>query len=167
MTVRSRREPLNRKSPSDTAAFVSAKSDSSMVPLGRDECVALLRKAYIGRLAVVIEGQPHVLPLNYAVDDNGIIVFRTAELTAATAAGLAKVAFEVDDIDVERHQGWSVAVHGFGRDITHGIDPESERLRELPVRPWAPGQRDQWFKITPAEITGRRLTTAGSGSPST
>ena len=141
------------------------KTDSSLVPLSRDECVASLRKARIGRLAVVIKDQPHVLPLNYAVDENGTIVFRTAELTTATEASLAKVAFEVDDIDVERHQGWSVAVHGFGRDITHGIDPESERLRKLPVRPWAPGQRDRWFKITPAEITGRRLTTARAASP--
>jgi uncharacterized protein len=116
---------------------------------------------------MVIKDQPHVLPLNYAVDENGTIVFRTAELTVATEASLRKVAFEVDDIDVERHQGWSVAVHGFCRDITQAIDRESERLRELPVRPWAPGQRDQWFKIIPAEITGRRVTTAGSGSPGT
>jgi uncharacterized protein len=146
---------------------MSTKTDSSLVPLSRDDCVALLRKTRIGRLAVVIKDQPHVLPLNYAVDENGTIVFRTAELTVATEASLRKVAFEVDDIDVERHQGWSVAVHGFCRDITQAIDRESERLRELPVRPWAPGQRDQWFKIIPAEITGRRLTTAGSGSPGT
>jgi nitroimidazol reductase NimA-like FMN-containing flavoprotein (pyridoxamine 5'-phosphate oxidase superfamily) len=146
---------------------MSTKTDSSLVPLSRDDCVALLRKTRIGRLAVVIKDQPHVLPLNYAVDENGTIVFRTAELTVATEASLRKVTFEVDDIDVERHQGWSVAVHGFCRDITQAIDRESERLRELPVRPWAPGQRDQWFKIIPAEITGRRLTTAGSGSPGT
>jgi nitroimidazol reductase NimA-like FMN-containing flavoprotein (pyridoxamine 5'-phosphate oxidase superfamily) len=125
----------------------------------------LLRQGRVGRLAVVIGGEPHVIPLNYAVDGEGVIVFRTAELTAATEVALAKVAFEVDEIDVERHQGWSVAVHGYGRGITDAIDPESERLRQLPVRPWAPGQRDQWFKITPKEITGRRLT-AASGSSS-
>jgi uncharacterized protein len=136
----------------------------SFVSLGRDECLALLRQGQVGRIAVVIKGQPHVLPLNYAADEDGVIVFRTAELTTATEASLAKVAFEVDDLDVERHEGWSVAVHGRGRDITEAIDRESERLRRLPVRPWAPGQRDQWFKIVPAEITGRRLTTAASAS---
>ena len=146
---------------------MTTKTDSSLVILSRDECLALLREARIGRLAVVINGQPHVLPLNYAADENGTIVFRTAELTAATEASLAKVAFEVDDIDPQRHQGWSVAVHGFGRDITNAIDRESARLRQLPVHPWAPGRRDQWLKITPAEITGRRLTTAGSGLPNT
>ena len=146
---------------------MTTKTDPSLVTLSRDECLALLREARIGRLAVVINGQPHVLPLNYAADENGTIVFRTAELTAATEASLAKVAFEVDDIDPERHQGWSVAVHGFGRDITNAIDRESARLRQLPVHPWAPGRRDQWLRIIPAEITGRRLTTAGSGPPST
>jgi nitroimidazol reductase NimA-like FMN-containing flavoprotein (pyridoxamine 5'-phosphate oxidase superfamily) len=132
----------------------------SLVSLDRDDCLALLRQGRVGRLAVVIEGQPHVVPLNYAVDAGGVIVFRTAELTVATKASLSKVAFEVDDIDPEDHTGWSVTVHGYGLDITHALDPESERLRRLPVHPWAPGQRDQWFKITPSEITGRRITAA-------
>ena len=140
----------------------SVSAEPSFVSLGRDECLALLRQGRVGRLAVVIGGQPHVLPLNYVADESGVIVFRTADLTTATEVALAKVAFEVDDIDVERHQGWSVAVHGFGRDITDGIDTESERLRQLPVRPWVPGERDKWFKISPAEITGRRLTAAAS-----
>jgi uncharacterized protein len=140
----------------------SVTAEPSFVALGRDECLALLQQGRVGRLAVVIKGQPHVLPLNYAVDEHGVIVFRTAELTAASEVGLTAVAFEVDDIDVEHHQGWSVAVHGSGQEITTGLDPESERLRQLPVRPWAPGPRDRWFKIVPAEITGRRLTTAAS-----
>jgi nitroimidazol reductase NimA-like FMN-containing flavoprotein (pyridoxamine 5'-phosphate oxidase superfamily) len=129
-------------------------------PLEQDECLALLRQCRVGRLAVVVNGQPHLVPLNYAIDEQGVIVFRTAELTKATEASLSMVAFEVDDIDLEHHTGWSVAVHGRALDITHAIDAESERLRRLPVRPWAPGERDQWFKITPSEITGRRLAAA-------
>jgi nitroimidazol reductase NimA-like FMN-containing flavoprotein (pyridoxamine 5'-phosphate oxidase superfamily) len=142
----------------------SVDPEPLLVSLGRDECLTLLRLHRVGRLAVVIEGQPHILPLNYAVDEEGVIVFRTGELTAATKVSLAKVAFEVDDIDFERREGWSVAVHGYGRDISDAIDRESERLRRLPLRPWVPGRRDQWFKITPAEITGRYLT-RGAPSP--
>jgi nitroimidazol reductase NimA-like FMN-containing flavoprotein (pyridoxamine 5'-phosphate oxidase superfamily) len=137
---------------------------TELLPLTRDECLALLRQCRVGRLAVVINSQPHVVPLNYAIDEQGVIVFRTAELTTATEASLSTVAFEVDDIDLEHHTGWSVAVHGRGLNITNAIDTESERLRRLPVRPWAPGQRDQWFKITPSEITGRRLEAAASAS---
>jgi nitroimidazol reductase NimA-like FMN-containing flavoprotein (pyridoxamine 5'-phosphate oxidase superfamily) len=139
-------------------------SEPSLESLSRDECLALLRQGSLGRLAVVIDGQPHILPLNYAVDDDGVIVFRTADLTAATKTGLAKVAFEIDEIDVARRQGWSVAVHGFGRQIDDAIDRDSQRLLQMPVHPWAPGQRDRWFKITPKEITGRRLRTTGAST---
>jgi uncharacterized protein len=142
----------------------SMTAEPSLVPLGREECLALLGQGRVGRLAVVIEGQPHVVPLNYAVDAEGVVVFRTAELTKATEASLSKVAFEIDEIDLEHHTGWSVAVHGRGLNITNAIDAESERLRRLPVRPWAPGQRDQWFRITPSEITGRRLAAVASAS---
>ena len=89
-------------------------SEPSLAPLSRDECLALLRQGSLGRLAVVIHDQPHILPLNYAADEDGVIVFRTADLTAATAAVLANVAFEIDEIDLVRRHGWSVAVHGFG-----------------------------------------------------
>jgi hypothetical protein len=135
----------------------------TLTSLGREECLALLRKGRIGRLAVLFLGEPHVLPLNYAADESGVVVFRTAELTVATQAALAKVAFEVDAIDSERREGWSVVVHGRGRDITDATDPDAVRLRHLPVVPWAPGQRDRWISIEPTQVTGRRLA-AVSGS---
>ena len=139
-------------------------SEPSLASLSRDECLTLLRQRGVGRLAVVIDGQPHILPLNYAADEDGVIVFRTADLTAATEVALANVAFEIDEIDPARREGWSVAVHGFGREITGAIDRDSERLLRMPVHPWAPGQRDRWFKITPNEITGRRLKAAAPSS---
>ena len=142
----------------------STTSQRSLASLSRDECLKLLRQGSVGRLAVVIGGQPHILPLNYAASEDGVIVFRTADLTAATDTALANVAFEVDEIDLARRQGWSVAVHGFGREITDAIDDDSKRLLRMPVHSWAPGQRDRWFKITPKEITGRRLRSTASGS---
>ena len=142
----------------------STTSQRSLASLSRDECLKLLRQGSVGRLAVVIGGQPHILPLNYAVSDDGVIVFRTADLTAATDTALANVAFEVDEIDLARRQGWSVAVHGFGREITGALDRDSERLLRMRVHPWAPGQRDRWFKITPKEITGRRFRSMAPAS---
>ena len=138
--------------------------ERSLASLSRDECLQLLTKGNVGRLAVVIDGQLHILPLNYAANEDGVIVFRTADLTAATEAALANVAFEVDEIDLARRQGWSVAVHGFGWEITDAIDDDSKRLLRMPVHPWAPGQRDRWFKITPKEITGRRLRSTAAAS---
>ena len=137
-------------------------SMGSLAPLGRDECIALLRQHNVGRLAVVIGEKMHVLPLNYAADEEGVIVFRTADLAAATQAVLVNVAFEIDQIDSRQRQGWSVTVHGFAREITDAVDRDSERLLRLQVHPWAPGQRDRWFKIAPEEITGRRLRAASA-----
>ncbi|HVM67217.1 MAG TPA: pyridoxamine 5'-phosphate oxidase family protein, partial [Acidimicrobiales bacterium] len=70
---------------------------------------------------------------------------------------LSAVAFEVDGIDEARRAGWSVMVHGYGRDITDALDSESERLRALHLDCWAPDGRDRWFKVVAETITGRYL----------
>ena len=39
--------------------------------------------------------------------------------------------------------------------------PAAAQLVERAVVTWAPGQRDRWFAITPAEVTGRSLPMTG------
>jgi len=130
----------------------------TITELDRVECECLLASHQVGRLAVVEDGKPHIVPLNYATPGGGVIVFRTDPGTILTKASLRDVAFEVDEIDAQARLGWSVVVHGFGRDIADAIDQESVRLRALPLATWAPGDRQQWFKVIPAEVTGRRLS---------
>jgi nitroimidazol reductase NimA-like FMN-containing flavoprotein (pyridoxamine 5'-phosphate oxidase superfamily) len=125
--------------------------------LPRGECERLLGGHALGRLGLVVDGQPFILPLNYAHGGNGEIVFRTASGTLLNEASLRRVAFEVDAIDAQAHDGWSVLVTGFCRDITDAIDADSVALRTLPLVAWAPGDRDEWFKIVPAQVTGRRI----------
>jgi nitroimidazol reductase NimA-like FMN-containing flavoprotein (pyridoxamine 5'-phosphate oxidase superfamily) len=134
-------------------------TNSSLATLSRSECLDLLRHGCIGRLAVVVAGDTHVFPLNYAADIDGVIVFRTADLTTASKASLSNVAFEIDDIDKAHRAGWSVSVQGFAREISDAVDQQSQRLLGMVVHPWASGRRDRWFQITPKHITGRRLTT--------
>ena len=105
--------------------------------LTRPACEALLANGSVGRLAVVVGDEPHIVPVNY-VADGAIIVFRTAAETVLTEASLRKVAFEVDGIHEKRRSGWSVCVHGYGREITDCVDPESRHLQELFVDCWAP-----------------------------
>jgi nitroimidazol reductase NimA-like FMN-containing flavoprotein (pyridoxamine 5'-phosphate oxidase superfamily) len=133
-----------------------------LVPLSREECLTLLRSRPVGRLALVVEGRPHVIPINFAADDDGVVVFRTSDLSIANDASLASVAFEVDDIDLAAHEGWSVVVHGRGREIGDAVDAESRRLRSLAAEPWAKGPRERCYKVTPDEITGRRLRHGGA-----
>jgi len=133
-------------------------SRASFVELDRAECERLLALHDVGRLAVVADGAPHVVPVNYATPGGGVVVFRTAAATILTEASLREVAFEIDEVDRATHSGWSVEVRGFGRDIADAVDAESVRLRGLPLVTWVPGERQQWFKIVPATVTGRRLT---------
>lgn len=123
--------------------------------LGRDECLALLRRQYLGRLAVVAEGASDIFPVNYVVDGD-FVVFRTAEGTKLDAmVRTVPVAFEVDDADFTYHGGWSVVVHGRGEEVLRSS--EIERLAGLPLRPWAEGDRGHWVRLPLTEVSGRRV----------
>ena len=123
--------------------------------LTRSECFELLAGAQLGRVAVTDDRGPVVFPVNYVIDRH-TIVFRTepgAKLQAAGGGG--RVCFETDGTDQAARTGWSVIVRG---EITEVTDPaELARLRELPLRPWAPGARDHYARILPAVLTGRRI----------
>ena len=73
--------------------------------LSRKECERLLAGQGVGRLGIAVDGQPHILPVNYAHAGGGEIVFRTASGTLLTEASLRRVAFEVDAIDSGAHEG--------------------------------------------------------------
>jgi uncharacterized protein len=119
--------------------------------LNREECWSLLRDGTLGRVAVVVEGRPHILPVNYASADDDV-VFRTAEGTLLDAAVGTPIAFEVDGVDPSTRSGWSVCVHGRSV-LLDGAHPD----RFVPVDTWAPRGRDRWYRIVAEDITGRRL----------
>jgi len=129
--------------------------------LAKAECAVLLTRGCVGRVGFVVGGRPQVLPVNYAADDTGVVVFRTSANSSLMAIAMQAVVFEVDGLDEVHRTGWSVCVHGTAREITERNDPITERLRSLAVVPWAPGHRQRWFAITPEEITGRRLPVQG------
>lgn len=122
--------------------------------LSNDECAELLRRHRFGRLAVGLEGWPAILPVNYLFDGISVVI-RTAPGAKLEEAPLTAVAFEIDDADRFGHWGWSVLVQGPAFDITSSADELPKHLRELPVRPWAPGARDHWLKITAVRVSGR------------
>jgi nitroimidazol reductase NimA-like FMN-containing flavoprotein (pyridoxamine 5'-phosphate oxidase superfamily) len=120
-----------------------------------DECRKLLGERHLGRLALVDADGPVILPVNYALDE-GSVVFRTdpgSKLDAAAAG--ATVAFEVDATDERDRTGWSVVVRGQAGEVAEPA--ELERLRALPLYPWAPGAKGHYVRIRPASVTGRRI----------
>ena len=127
--------------------------------LTKGECFELLAREQLGRVAVVDDRGPIVLPVNFVLDRH-MVVFRTDEGTKLDAAIRgSRVAFEIDGTDAAAHTGWSVMVRGEAVEVT---DPEElARLRRLPLSPWAPGAKSRYVRILPAVLTGRRILRPG------
>ena len=125
--------------------------------LTADECVELLGRATVGRIAINVGALPAILPVNYVVV-NGAIVFRTvagSKLAAATSH--AVVAFEVDDFEPDGSSGWSVMVQGMSSEMTDPAD--LERVRRAEVESWAlDGQADRVVRVDLHVVTGRRFS---------
>jgi nitroimidazol reductase NimA-like FMN-containing flavoprotein (pyridoxamine 5'-phosphate oxidase superfamily) len=124
--------------------------------LRRDECLALVSTQRLGRLGVVVDGVPLVLPMGFVLDGE-TIVLQTNQGAKTLHAPLTSVSFEVDHVDWEEGVGWSVLIQGIGEDISTAIDDRSEALRSLAVHSWAPPPADRWLTIIPRTITGRRV----------
>lgn len=127
----------------------------------RDVALEHLSRAAIGRVAFVVDGQPDVLPVNIAVDDDGSVVFCTSRHSVLGTLDGATVALEVDGYDVASGSGWYVTVAGVAKEITLPADAASRRLHQLRVDPWAPRPRDRWMAVLPVGITGRRVARDG------
>lgn len=128
--------------------------------LDSDECFRLLAAAQVGRLGVVADHYPLIIPVNFGLD-RGTIVIRSSAGTKLAALEHANVTFEVDDIDSASRSGWSVLVRGQAEEVgvEHGQEL-LERTRATGTSPWAPGQREHWVRIIPHQITGRRIVLA-------
>jgi nitroimidazol reductase NimA-like FMN-containing flavoprotein (pyridoxamine 5'-phosphate oxidase superfamily) len=137
---------------------------SELEVLDEKECLALLAGSRVGRVGVVVDGQPLIFPVNYVFEGNSVIV-RTSVGTMLTGASLGLAAFEVDSFDTERQSGWSVMVQGVGHDVTDAVDLTSEFLQTVEVLPWAPGPKPRLLRIDVRTITGRRFTGRGGRSP--
>jgi nitroimidazol reductase NimA-like FMN-containing flavoprotein (pyridoxamine 5'-phosphate oxidase superfamily) len=124
--------------------------------LADNDCWALLRGVEVGRLAVVVDGQPEIFPINFLVD-HGSIVFRTADGTKLTAAlGAGNVAFESDGFDQDSAEAWSVVVKGTAGEIRELDDLVAASL--LPLAPWHGSPKHRFVRIVPGEISGRRFS---------
>ncbi|MFF2659988.1 pyridoxamine 5'-phosphate oxidase family protein [Kitasatospora sp. NPDC058032] len=126
-----------------------------LLHLSEPECWFLVGTHGVGRVGLPGSPAPTVYPVNYAVDGRTIVYHTTPHGSAAAEDG-SPLSFQVDHIDDRLSEGWSVLMLGSAH---HVDDPEEEqRLSRLPgATPWAGGDRPLWVRITPDEVTGRRL----------
>jgi hypothetical protein len=142
--------------PEELSTNELAEVPGALDEISEAECLALLAGQGVGRLVVIADEQPLVFPVNYILDGRTVAI-RSDPGTKLDWATLGRVAFEIDDIDPVRHEGWSVVVKGLGRDITDGIDPWSKAVRSAPLAPWAAGEKGHWIAIASPQFSGRRL----------
>jgi uncharacterized protein len=140
----------------ETESTTMPDTVASLEPVGRVECLNLLALGQVGRVGFVLDGQPEILPVNYALDGDSVL-FRTGPGSVLNSISMQNVAFEVDSLDDSTQSGWSVLVHGHAECIADAVDATSERIRRLVLTTWAPGERERWFVIHATGITGRRL----------
>lgn len=134
---------------------------SMPIELPYDTCLELLSTREVGRVAVCTVDGPRIVPVNFAVVDESV-VFRT---TPYSAVGMhswnGRLAFEVDEVDVERRAGWSVIATGRGKVVEDAA--ELRRIESAPgPTPWATGQRWLYVRLHWDELTGRRLGPAAT-----
>jgi nitroimidazol reductase NimA-like FMN-containing flavoprotein (pyridoxamine 5'-phosphate oxidase superfamily) len=122
-----------------------------------EECYDLLTRHEVGRIGVIAERHPLIIPVNYGMDGRTIVI-RTHPGSTLAAADHANVTFEVDDIDRRTRTGWSVLVRGLAEEVgpEHRADLV-ERTHAAAVQPWAPGEHGNWLRIIPHAVTGRRI----------
>jgi uncharacterized protein len=130
---------------------------TQMEELSSDVCRHLLANEVVGRIAFVDDdGYPVVLPVNYHLDGDRIVV-RTDPGSKLDRVPLRRVAFEVDHLAPTVTSGWSVLVRGHGREVTSALGPPFDAMRDAPADFWAPGPKQHWLAISIERITGRRI----------
>ena len=97
--------------------------------------------------------------MNYALEGD-VLYFRSAAGSKLAAAARGdRVSFEIDHVDEVWEEGWSLLAFGSLRVVE---DPtELARVRQLPLRPWASGDKPFFLRLEILSLSGRRIAFLG------
>jgi uncharacterized protein len=124
--------------------------------ISRAECLELLREARVGRLGISIDALPAVLPVNYLLLSDAVVIRMVGDSALFRASSGAVVAFEVDDYDSIGSFGWSVLVRGIAAEITDA--DELELAGKLWLDTWPLGElADRFLALPISMVSGRRF----------
>lgn len=130
---------------------------TELEPLTAAECRELLGPAGLGRLGVIRGGFPLIIPVDYAVHGDRIVVVTDSGPTLS-AARQHRVSFEVDKIDVRKRSGWSVLVQGFAVEVVPGANGPYDEIAAVSIQSRVCQTCDRILLISPISITGRRFS---------
>ena len=114
-------------------------------PLERNESLALLATGQVGRLAFTRRALPDIVPVNFVLRGEDLLIRLDPSSFVAQAVRGAVVAFEVDDLDLAGKGSWSVTVVG------------SSAVDETGAEEWEGGNPALLMRIGTEFISGRRL----------
>jgi nitroimidazol reductase NimA-like FMN-containing flavoprotein (pyridoxamine 5'-phosphate oxidase superfamily) len=124
--------------------------------LGSGECRRLLGAGLVGRVAICTPVGPHIVPVNYAVVDESVVIRTSPYGVLGSHARGSVLALEVDNFDYELQRGWSVVARGRAEVVTDA--EELSYIRSVwDPHAWASGQRNLYLRVRWSELTGRQL----------
>jgi uncharacterized protein len=121
-----------------------------------DECRELLGAGLVARVALCTPLGPHIVPVNYSVVDDAVVLRTAPYSVLGSHARGAILAIEIDEFDYERQRGWSVVARGRA-DVVTSAGELSHIKSVWEPNAWASGQRNLYLRVQEAELTGRRL----------
>lgn len=122
--------------------------------LDRDECLRLLRATPVGRIGFSSGALPTILPVNFVLDGEQVLVRTGVGSKLDAAVRNAVVAFEADETDATDRTGWSVVATGKAREV--GPEEASE-LDLSGLDRWAPQGDGRLIAISLVVMSGRRV----------
>jgi transcriptional regulator with XRE-family HTH domain len=138
----------------------SAARNATLHHLSVDECWALIGSGGIGRFLFVQAGRgPVAIPVNFKVDVQDVIFRTSGDSAVAEGINQQPVSFDVDHLDDALGEGWSVLLTGTASVISSPA--EITRVQALDIEPWAGGDRNTYIRLTPTQVTGRRIRVTG------
>ena len=106
----------------------------------------LLSAGVAGRVALSSPDGPHIIPVNYSVVDDAVVLRTSPYSVLGTHGRDTVLAFEVDQFDYERRHGWSVVARGRADVVTDPAEIAQIRATWEP-RPWAGGSRNLYLRL--------------------
>lgn len=127
----------------------------ALMEMTTEVCQRLIRKSFLGRVALCAADGPHIVPVNYSIVDD-FVVFRTSPYSVVGTFGRnSMLAFEVDHIDPDEKYSWSIVVRGRCQWVDNPDTIAS--IEASGTAPWASGSRHLYLRLPMTDITGRQL----------
>lgn len=127
---------------------------SDLQALSPEECWEHVRRHHAGRIGFNRGRGDRIHPVSYAVDGDELLLKTSLDSELGMFFQLfskgALVPFEIDELDQEAEEQWSVLIRG-----------QLRLSEEDPASPGGPptpdGHDDMRLRLVPMQITGRRL----------